>query len=197
MSLPNALHVVQRFAVDGEYKLRGILRGVRPVGSDPVELGFWIDGKMVHQTKVRCRHEAKRAAARAKSTACGRSFALPSRPASTGWPSRVLRMYEGLPPAYKGPKPAKTYARHLQGDRCFFPHVSRCRWALPASQRPSAKVSAKDLRRQFRPGPARCLGAGKSWRTWHARAYRRPVTEKEVEDLARLVATGAKGRRFL
>ncbi len=52
MSLPNALHVVQQFAVDGEYNLRCILRGVRPIGSDPVELGFWIDGKLIHQTKV-------------------------------------------------------------------------------------------------------------------------------------------------
>ena len=52
MSLPNALHVTQRFVVDGEYKLRCILRGVRPAGSNPVELGFWIDGKLMHETKV-------------------------------------------------------------------------------------------------------------------------------------------------
>src|SRR5262249_47781859 len=51
MSLPSAFHVVQRFAADGEYTLRGILRGVRPAGSDPVELGFWIDGKLVHTAK--------------------------------------------------------------------------------------------------------------------------------------------------
>src|SRR5262249_11684017 len=38
MSLPSALHVVQRFPVAGEYRLRGILRGWRPPGSDPVEL---------------------------------------------------------------------------------------------------------------------------------------------------------------
>src|SRR5262245_29316304 len=52
MSLPSALHVVQRFPADGEYTLRGILRGVRPPGSNPVELGFWIDGKLVHEAKV-------------------------------------------------------------------------------------------------------------------------------------------------
>src|SRR5207248_5602474 len=52
MSLPSALHVMQRFPVAGEYRFRGILRGWRPPGSDPVELGFWIDGKLVHQTRV-------------------------------------------------------------------------------------------------------------------------------------------------
>ena len=40
------------FPADGEYTFRGILRGVRPAGSDPVELGFWIDGKLVHTAKI-------------------------------------------------------------------------------------------------------------------------------------------------
>src|SRR5437899_12945050 len=52
MSLPSALHVTQRFAVAGEYTLRAILRGVRPVGSNPVELAFWIDGKKLHEAKI-------------------------------------------------------------------------------------------------------------------------------------------------
>src|SRR5581483_6085166 len=52
MSLPSAFHVWQRFAADGDYTLRAILRGVRPAGSDPVELGFWVDGKLAHTAKV-------------------------------------------------------------------------------------------------------------------------------------------------
>src|SRR5262249_42209962 len=46
MSLPSALHVVQRFPASGEYTLRAIMRGVRPVGCNPIELGFWLDGRM-------------------------------------------------------------------------------------------------------------------------------------------------------
>src|SRR5438128_10496459 len=52
MSLPSALHVTQRFAVAGAYNLRAIMRGVRPVGSNPVELAFWIDGNKVHKAKI-------------------------------------------------------------------------------------------------------------------------------------------------
>src|SRR5207244_3039464 len=44
MSLPSALHVTQRFPVTAEYDLRAVMRGWRPVGSNPVELAFWLDG---------------------------------------------------------------------------------------------------------------------------------------------------------
>src|SRR5262249_26299842 len=52
LSLPNALHATHVFPVDGEYVLRIVLGGFRPLGSDPIEVGVWIDGKQVHVLSV-------------------------------------------------------------------------------------------------------------------------------------------------
>src|SRR4029078_9760635 len=52
MSLPGALHVTQRFPVTGEYNLRAVMRGWRPVGCNPVEVAFWIDGKRVNEARI-------------------------------------------------------------------------------------------------------------------------------------------------
>src|SRR6202011_2805674 len=102
------LHVVQRFPANGEYVFRAILRGVRPAGSNPVELGFWIDGKLVHEAKIEV--PTKIVEGRAPGELNGR-WAEFRAPVTAGehWLSVTLvRVYEGLPPAYKGPKPANT-----------------------------------------------------------------------------------------
>ncbi|HEY2944764.1 MAG TPA: DUF1587 domain-containing protein, partial [Vicinamibacteria bacterium] len=44
LSLPNALHVIHRFPVDGEYLFRVVLGGARPAGSEPLPVGFSVDG---------------------------------------------------------------------------------------------------------------------------------------------------------
>jgi hypothetical protein len=43
ISLPNAFHAVYRVPVDGEYIIRVALAGVRPAGSEPVSVTLWID----------------------------------------------------------------------------------------------------------------------------------------------------------
>jgi len=45
LSLPNAIHVTHRFAADGEYAIRTIMGGVRPAGSEPLQIALWIDGE--------------------------------------------------------------------------------------------------------------------------------------------------------
>jgi hypothetical protein len=124
MSLPSALHVVQRFPVDGEYKLRAIMRGVRPAGSDPVELGFWIDGKLVHQSKIAVPTKIEAGRAPGELNGLWAEFRTPVK-AGEHWLSvTLLRMYEGLPPAYKGPKPAKTTVGISRATDAFFPCTS-------------------------------------------------------------------------
>ena len=106
MSLPSALHVTQRFPVDGEYNLRAILRGCRPVGSNPVELAFWIDGKKVHEAKIAVPTVRVEGRGPGELNGLWAECRLPIT-AGEHWLSvTVLRMYEGLPAAYKGPKPA-------------------------------------------------------------------------------------------
>src|SRR5262249_47444243 len=129
MSLPSALHVTQRFAVAGEYRLRAILRGVRPAGSNPVELAFWIDGNKVHEAKLA--GPTKRVGGRApgEMRGWGGECRLPI-PAGEHWLAVTIeRIYEGLPAAYKGPKPApdppklasERAERVIRATDAFFP----------------------------------------------------------------------------
>src|SRR5262245_35811936 len=111
MSLPSAFHVVQRFAADGEYTLRAIMRGVRPAGSDPVELGFWIDGKLVHTAKIPVPTKVESGRNAGELNGLWAEFRAPVK-AGEHWLSvTILRMYEGLPAAYKGPKPSNAEGR--------------------------------------------------------------------------------------
>jgi hypothetical protein len=187
MSLPNALHVVQRFAVDGEYKLRCILRGVRPPGSNPVELGFWIDGKMIHETKIEV--PTKRVSGRAPGELNGlwAEFRTPVR-AGEHWLSvTVLRMYEGLPLAYKGPKPAKTRAGISKATDAFFIMYLDVVGPYRQAKGPSKESLQKIFPGGAVEGPRDATGARKVLANLARRAYRRPVTDKEVEDLVKLV----------
>ena len=187
MSLPNALHVTQRFANDGEYKIRAILRGVRPAGSDPVELAFWIDGKMVHQTKIEV--PTKRVAGRAPGELNGlwAEFRAPIRAGEHWLAVTVLRMYEGLPPAYKGPKPAKTSLGISKATDAFFPMYLDVVGPYQQPKGPSKESVQKIFGDRF-DGPRDVVSARKILTKLARRAYRRPVTDEEVEDLVRFVA---------
>jgi hypothetical protein len=187
MSLPNALHVMQRFAVDGEYKLRAILRGVRPTGSDPVELAFWIDGKMVHQTKVEV--PTKRVAGRAPGELNGlwAEFRTPIRAGEHWLAVTLLRMYEGLPPAYKGPRPAKTSLGISKATDAFFIMYLDVVGPYQQPKGPS-KESVQRIFGDGFDGPRDVVSARKILAKLARRAYRRQVTDSEVEDLVRFVA---------
>jgi hypothetical protein len=188
MSLPSALHVVQRFAVEGEYTLRGILRGVRPVGSDPVELGFWIDGKLIHQTKVAV--PTKRVAGRAPGEMNGlwAECRVPIR-AGEHWLSvSILRMYEGLPPAYKGPKPAKTQAGITKSTDAFFPMYLDVVGPYRQAKGPSREARRMIFGGDRSEGPRGASGARRILSSLARQAYRRPVTDNEVNELVELVA---------
>jgi hypothetical protein len=186
MSLPNALHVVQRFAVDGEYRLRCILRGVRPIGSDPIELAFWIDGKKVHQTKVTV--PTKRTAGRAPGEVNGlwAEFRTPIRAGEHWLAVSILRMYEGLPPAYKGPKPAKTDFGITKATDAFFVMYLDVVGPYQQTKGPSKESLQKLFGSDRFNGPRNAVGARRILANLAHRAYRRPVTDKEVEALARL-----------
>src|SRR4029078_8253641 len=38
LSLPNAIHVTHRFPAEGEYVIRTVMGGVRPSGSEPLQI---------------------------------------------------------------------------------------------------------------------------------------------------------------
>jgi len=184
MSLPSALHVVQRFPADGEYVFRAILRGVRPAGSNPVELGFSIDGKFVHEAKIEV--PTKIVEGRAPGELNGR-WAEFRAPVTAGehWLSvTLLRMYEGLPPAYQGPKPANTTAGMTRAVDAFFPMyldvVGPHAQVLGPGRESVAKI--------FASGPHDASRARQIVADLARRAYRRPVMDTEVDQLVGLVA---------
>jgi mono/diheme cytochrome c family protein len=187
MSLPSALHVVQTFPADGEYTFRGILRGVRSPGSDPVELGFWIDGKLVHEAKVPVPTQVEAGRGPGELNGLWAEFRAPVT-AGEHWLSvTVLRMYEGLPPDYKGPRPAKTTARISRATDAFFPMYLDV--VGPYKQREGP--SEESLKRIFTTGPAKGPRDAAYTRAILAnlarRAFRRPVADAEVDGLVRLV----------
>jgi hypothetical protein len=189
MSLPSAFHVVQRFAADGEYTFRGILRGVRPVGSDPVELGFWIDGKLAHTAKIPIPTRAESGRNAGELNGLWAEFRAPVQ-AGEHWLSvTILRMYEGLPAAYKGPKPSKAEGRAgNRGVDAFF--VMYLHVVGPYQQ--AKGPSAESVRKVFGDHPVNAPRDAATVRKIVAdlarRAYRRPVTDKEVDDLVNLIA---------
>jgi mono/diheme cytochrome c family protein len=110
LSLPNAAHAAHRIPVDAEYSIRAYLGGVRPAGSEPLQLGLWIDGKLTEQfgfdpeglasfSEDRQDFGSMRHEFRARLNAGDHSIAI-----------SVMRLYEGLPASYGGPNPSKRPA---------------------------------------------------------------------------------------
>jgi mono/diheme cytochrome c family protein len=107
LALPNALHTTYRFPVDGEYVIRTLLGGVRPAGSEPLQIALWIDDHQEHIAPVdagsiatfdRDRQElyGLRVEIHVKLTAGDHWIA-----------ASIPRLYEGLPVSYNGPNPSK------------------------------------------------------------------------------------------
>jgi mono/diheme cytochrome c family protein len=187
LSLPSALHVVQRFPVAGEYRFRAILRGWRPPGSNPVELGFWIDGKLVHQARVPVPTRIEAGRGPGELNGLWAEFCT-SVTAGEHWLSvTLLRMYEGLPPAYKGPKPADTTARITRATDSFFPMYLDVVGPYKQVKGPSAESLRKLFPGGSVKGPRNAALTRKILADLARRAFRRPVADREMDDLVNLV----------
>ncbi len=102
LSMPQSLHWMHRFPVDAEYLIRIVPEGRRPTGSEPVEMGVWLDGKLVQTLDVEAPVEGNTL----DLFGMAREFKM-RIPAGEHWlAGTVLHIYEGLPPSYQGPKPS-------------------------------------------------------------------------------------------
>jgi len=107
LSLANSLHAVHRFPVDGEYVLRAVLGGSRPAGSEPLEVGLFVDGH--EQAVLTLDPEGLGSFYSDRQDFSGKTVELRARVA-TGerrFAAAIVRLYEGLPPSYGGPNPSK------------------------------------------------------------------------------------------
>ena len=133
-----------------------------------MELGFWIDGKMVHTAKIAGSRPRSRPGGPGELNGLWAEFRTPVK-AGEHWLSvTVLRMYEGLPAAYKGPKPVEGRGPDSgnRGVDAFFPMylhvVGPYKQAKGPSPESLKKVFGDDpgqgaARRRDRPA--------RSWRT--------------------------------
>jgi hypothetical protein len=180
MSLKSALHVVQQFPVDGEYALRTVLRGSRPAGSDPMHVGIWIDGKLVHEAEIAIKGSevnGQRADFRTRVTA------------GEHWLSvTLLKMFEGLPAAYKGPKPSSAKGGTGIGVDAWFPMYLDVVGPYEQATGPSDASLKKIFPKGAINGKPEASAVREIVANLSRRAYRRPVTNKEVDDLVKLVA---------
>jgi cytochrome c553 len=100
LSLPSALHVMHRFPVEGDYDIAGLLRGARPVSSEPLQVAFWIDGKQVSELTYPIPPTGEVSGQR-------KQFRIHVTAGEHWLSASFLRIYEGLPVAFHGPNPSK------------------------------------------------------------------------------------------
>jgi hypothetical protein len=110
LSLPNAIHVTHRFPVEGEYNIRAFLGGVRPQGSEPLQLCLWIDGKQVQVINFDPDGVASFSDDRQDFGGMTQDFRAKVTAGEHWLAVSILRMYEGLPAKFGGPNPSKRPA---------------------------------------------------------------------------------------
>ena len=103
LSMPQSLHTTHYFPVDGEYSFNVVPEGRRPNASEPVQMGVWIDGKLVKSLEVDAPSDIR------SQDLFGQAKEFRMHvPAGEHWiAGSVLKLYEGLPPVYEGPNPSK------------------------------------------------------------------------------------------
>ncbi len=181
MSMPYALHVMHRFPVDAEYELTATNRGFMPTGADPCHMGFWIDGKLVHEGFVPPPPDGEM-------NGLYHKFRI-RIPAGEHWLSvSIIKIYDGLPPAYSGPNPNQSTARVGKSPTEHF--INNLTVAGPYDQK--LGPTAASLQKLYRGNPPKAPVSAARAREIVAdlahRAYRRPVTKAEVDELTGLVA---------
>ncbi|HWA09684.1 MAG TPA: DUF1592 domain-containing protein [Opitutaceae bacterium] len=181
LSMPYALHVMHRFPVEADYDLTSIHRGFMPVGADPCHLGLWIDGKLVHEGYLTARYDGEMNGLYDK-------FRVHLTAGEHWIAVSILKIYDGLPPAYGGPHPNQSKERVGKSPTEHF--VSNLVVTGPYDQvtGPTAASVAKLYRGQPPQGAVTPARVREIVSDLAHRAYRRPVTAAEVDELAGFVA---------
>jgi Protein of unknown function (DUF1592)/Protein of unknown function (DUF1588)/Protein of unknown function (DUF1587)/Protein of unknown function (DUF1585)/Protein of unknown function (DUF1595)/Planctomycete cytochrome C len=220
LSLPNSLHAQHRFAA-GDYVLRAILGGTRPAGSEPLRVGLFLDGRQVEVRAFDPEGTASFAADRPDYS--GKVVEFKTRvPAGEHWvAASIVGLYDGLPASYGGANPSRrplppppafkprpgASPEQVEAARKAF--EERLKEIPPAND---ARVSQLEVAGPYDPprGPS-STSLQRVYACGHLdghhgrgclrriltevahRAYRRPVSARDVEPLVALAAQ-ARGR---
>jgi len=216
LSLPNALHAMHRFPVDGEYLFRVVLGGVRPAGSEPLPVGLWIDGRPLQVLELDPEGGASFFVDKQDFSGKTREFRAKLSAGEHWIAASIVRLYEGLPVGYGGPNPSK---RPVPRPPEFKPREglapekvaeARKRFAAALAEKTSVnevRVRHLEIVGPFDPvkGPSRASlekvyvcghlqgGHGPAClrrivTSLARRAYRRPVSAADVAPLLRLAS---------
>lgn len=217
LSLPNALHTSYRFPVEAEYVIRASLGGDRPAGSAPFQLALWIDGELKQVVEIDPPRIASFASQSEPQQLWGikQEFKIRITAGNHRIALTIPQLYEGLPISYGGPNPSQrplppplTFKppkdltpKEIEERRKEF--EKRVAEKIPAN---SARVGAVEIGGPYgaASGPS-SASARKIYVCGHLnghhekscartivarlahRAYRRPVTSSEVQQLANLI----------
>ncbi len=218
LSLPNAIHTTYRFPVDGEYVIRASLGGNRPAGSEPIQLALWLDGQQIKVLQFDPAKVASftNAAERQELGGMTQEFRIKIAAGDHWLAGSIPHLYEGLPASYNGANPSKLPApplpqfkpppglppQQIEALRKEFEKARAER--IPAN---SARIRSLEIGGPYAmtKGPA-SESLKKIYVCGHLdghhekgcarlivahlarRAYRRPVTPKEVTQLTSLIA---------
>jgi hypothetical protein len=220
LTLPNALHATYRFPVEAEYVIRALLGGVRPAGSEGLQVALWIDGQQVRLARFDPGAVARFEEDRQELYTLHQEFRV-RVPAGEHWIAVSLpQLFEGLPASYGGPNPS-TRPRPKLPDFVPPPGLppdkvaeikkrieARRAEVLPAN---GARINALEIGGPYTQvtGPSQdslkriylCGHLDGHHKPACARkiveglarlAYRRPVTSQEVDQLLKLAANVRK-----
>jgi mono/diheme cytochrome c family protein len=222
LSMPNAFHAIHRVPVDGEYAIRVVLGGLRPKSSEPITLALWVDQQLVqtltHDPELSATFELDRQDFGGQT----REFRLRLKAGDRWISVAIPRIFEGLPARYAGPNPSKrpppptaefkppadAPAERVAVLRKRFEETQATLARIPLN---GVRVNALDFAGPYThatgPSPA---SAAKIYTCGHLtghhqpmcatqivtslarRAFRRPVTAREVKPFVELVRAAEK-----
>jgi hypothetical protein len=221
LSMPQSLHWMHRFPVDGEYLFRVVPEGRRPTGSEPIEMAVWIDGKQVQTMSVDAPEEGNTLDLFGQA----REFRMHVAAGEHWVAGSVLHIYEGLPKSYNGPNPSSRpeppipdFSKFLKIPPGATPELVRKlrqqaeeRYALQRAPANRAYIHYMEIAGPYNPskGPSpeslkKIYACGhldghhvagcarKIVANLARRAFRRAVTPAEIEPYLRLVALTQK-----
>ena len=104
LSQPGSFHASHRFPADGEYLIRIAAAGFRPNGSDPGQVVFWLDGRLIRTFPVDVDVEQSGFERRPDHWDVRMKIPAGRHELMVAFP----RQFDGLPAVIGGPNPSKT-----------------------------------------------------------------------------------------
>jgi mono/diheme cytochrome c family protein len=224
LSVPNAFHAMHRVPVDGEYLVRVVLGGLRPKASDPITIALWVDEKLV-QTATHDQERAASFADDRQDFGGQAVQMKVRLTAGDHWISVAIpRIYEGLPVRYAGPNPSTRPdppRAFTPPDNVTPERLEQLRKRFDDATAELAKIALNGVRvnvveiggpYSYTKGPSRA-SLEKIYTCGHLngqhqpacmprvvtglarRAFRRPVTTREVEKYVVLAESAQKQER--